>query len=111
MGSLQDQIGRRFRPGRISVNAGRFFRPGYSFGTNVHSDTTDTAESLRFREKMLVPPQGFFHAFGSLDVGYDAIPFDDVSRCISKRDAAVQMPSITPIGTAKTNLAFMRLAA
>src|SRR5260370_3352059 len=60
---------------------------------------------------MLVTPQGFFDARAVLDVRYDAVPFDDVSICVSQWHAPVQMPSILPIGAAKTNLAFMGLAA
>jgi hypothetical protein len=60
---------------------------------------------------MLVTPQGFFGALAVLDVGYDAIPFDNVSVFISQWHAPVQMPSILSIRTPKTNLAFMRLPA
>src|SRR5437016_5403833 len=60
---------------------------------------------------MLAAPQGFFDALTVFDVGHNAIPFDDVSLFISQWQAAVQMPSILPIRSAKTNLAFMRFAA
>ena len=52
----------------------------------------------------------FEDAFNSV---YDEakLPFGDVSIFISPWQAAIQMPSILPIRSAKTNFAFMRLAA
>ena len=70
-----------------------------------------TAESLGFFQIMLVTPQGFFGALAVLDVGHDAIPFDDVSSVISQWQTAVQMPSILPIRSAKPNLAVMGFTA
>src|SRR5262249_29762516 len=40
MNSLQYQVGRRLRPGRIAVNPSRFLRPKYPLGTYFHSDTS-----------------------------------------------------------------------
>src|SRR6266446_1652235 len=78
---------------------------------NVPPEAARVAQSLGFCQKMLVTPQGFVDSLAVLDVGHDAIPFDDTSVVISQWLAAVQMPSVSPIGSAKRNLVFMRFAA
>ena len=45
--SLQYQIRRRFRPGRISVNPSRFLGPEYALRTSFHSDGAGSTEFLR----------------------------------------------------------------
>src|SRR6476620_655074 len=47
MRSLQYQIGRWFRSGRVPVNPSRFIRPEYPLRTYFHSDTAGATESLR----------------------------------------------------------------
>jgi hypothetical protein len=60
---------------------------------------------------VLASTQGFFDLLAIFDVGYHVIPFDDLSIFISQWETSVKMPSVLPIGAAKTNLAFVRFAA
>jgi hypothetical protein len=46
---------------------------------NVPPEAACLSQSLGFCEKMLVTRQGFFDPLAILEVGHDAIPFDDVS--------------------------------
>jgi hypothetical protein len=57
MTSLQDQIGRWFRSGRVSVNPSRFIRPEYPLRTDFHSDTAGLTEALRICQMRLAPPK------------------------------------------------------
>src|SRR5258707_10722649 len=75
---------------------------------NVPPETARVAESLGFCQKMLVTPQAVFDSLAVLDVGHDAIPFDDISVVISLGLAPVQRASVLPIRSVKRNLAFMR---
>ena len=59
---------------------------------------------------VLASTQGFFDLLAIFDVGYHVIPFDDLSIFISQWETSVKMPSVLPIGAAKTNLAFVRFA-
>ena len=45
--SLQYQLGRRLRAGRVSVNPSRFLGPKNPLGASVHSDAPGVAEFLR----------------------------------------------------------------
>src|SRR5260370_11477650 len=56
MDSLQYQIGRRFRPGRVPVDPGRFLGPKKPLSGYVHSNTTGATESLRIRYVRFAPP-------------------------------------------------------
>ena len=47
MGSLQYQLGRRFRPWRVPVNPSRFLGPKYPLRTSFHSDGAGSTEFLR----------------------------------------------------------------
>src|ERR1700739_1888572 len=111
MNGCQDHWQRDFRGGVEFKDTERLGGPEVLVGGNVPPETACVAESLGFGEIMLATPQGFFDALAVLDVGHDAVPFDDVSFLIAQRQAAVQMPSISPVRAAKTNLAFMRFAA
>jgi hypothetical protein len=111
MDSLQNQIGRWFRPERVSVDPIRFFGPKHPLDTRFHSGITGVAESLCFCQKVVITPQGFFDALPVLDVGHDAVPSDYVSIPISQWLSTVQMPPILSVCSAKTNLALVRFAA
>ena len=110
MDSLQYQFGRRFRHGCVSIDPSRFLGPKYPLRTDFRPDAADVAQSLGFCQTMFVTPQGFFDALTVFDVSDDAVPFDDVSILSSQWKTAIQMPSIFPIRSAKTNFAFMRFA-
>src|ERR1700716_3786936 len=111
MNALQDHLQRDFGGGVEFKNTESLVGPEVLVSGNVPPEAACVAESLGFGQTMLATPQGFFDALAVLDVGDDAIPFDDVSIFIAQWQAAVQMPSIFPIRSAKTNLAFMRFAA
>jgi len=46
MRSLQDQFGRGFRFGRISIDASRFLGPEYPLRAHLHSDEAGATEFL-----------------------------------------------------------------
>jgi hypothetical protein len=54
MRSLQDQIGRRFRPCRVSIYPRRFIGPIYPLGAHIYSYTSHAPESLCFGEMRFV---------------------------------------------------------
>src|ERR1700730_7238433 len=110
MNARQNHWQRDFRRRVEFKNTERLVGPEVLVGGNVPPEAACMAESLGFGQTMLAPPQGFFNALAVLDVGHDAIPFDDVSIFIAQWQTAVQMPSVFPIRSAKTNLAFMRFA-
>src|ERR1700753_3588018 len=74
--SLQDQLWRRFRPGRIPINPRRFFGPEYPLGAHLHSDATGVAESLRIGEVGLAAPKFQFRALLCSDIHHRADDFD-----------------------------------
>jgi hypothetical protein len=43
-----------------------------------------------------------FRSLLVLDIGEDAIPFDNATSLIAQRDATLQMPAILPIRAAET---------
>jgi len=86
MRSLQYQVGRWFRPGRVPVNPGRFIRPEYPLRTYFHSDTTGSTESLRICQMRLAPPKFDFGQLSSSDIHHRAYDLDDAgftSLCFS----------------------------
>src|ERR1700733_9395257 len=111
MNALHNHRQRDFRRRVEFQNAERLVGPEVLVGGNVPFEATCFAEPLGFGQTMLATPQGLFDALALLDVGYDPIPFDDVSTFISQWPAAVQMPSILPIRSAKPNLGLIRFAA
>src|SRR6185295_9287455 len=52
-----------------------------------------------------------FRPLSVLDVGEDAIPFDNATNLIAQWDATLQMPAILPIRAAETYLVLERFAA
>src|SRR6202030_1044261 len=52
-----------------------------------------------------------FRPLPILDIGKDAIPFDNVASPVAQGDATLQMPAILPVRAAETYLVLERLAA
>src|SRR6266446_10250059 len=70
--SVQDQVGRGFRSGRVPVNPSRFIRPKYPLRTYFHSDTAGLTQSLRICQMRLAPPKFDFGQLPSGDIHYRA---------------------------------------
>src|SRR6266436_5227036 len=68
MDSLQYQIGRGFRCGRVPVNPSRFIRPEYPLRTWFNSDTAGSTHSLRICQMRLAPPKFDFGQLPSSDI-------------------------------------------
>ena len=89
MDSLQYQIGRRFRSGRVPVNPSRFIRPEYPLRTHYESDTADSTQSLRICQMSLAPPKFDFAQLRGSHIHNRADDLDDVGFASLRQPAGV----------------------
>src|SRR6185369_851462 len=68
MRSLQYQVGRWFRAGRVAVDSSRFLGPEYPPGTSVHCDESGATEPLRVCQIRLAPPKFDFALLAFFDI-------------------------------------------
>lgn len=66
---------------------------------------------LRDAETLLALPQRLLRAPLVVDVGADAGPFDDPTRCVAHRRRAAAKPAVGPIIPAQTRLEIVRMLA
>src|SRR6266516_166187 len=94
------------KAGRLSyriktVDLKKFTRPITEKTSTVETPAAHMGKALPLGEIKLALLKRLLGALAIFDVSIDTIPFDDVSNFISQWQAAVQMPSILPIRSAK----------
>ena len=110
MRSLEDQIGRWFGPGRVSVNPSGFLGPEQSFGASFHGNEAGAAESLRVCEVLFAPAELDFGLLTFFDVEVDPDPVEDRSIVRSKGLRATEEPAVATFGVASPKAHFARAA-
>jgi hypothetical protein len=110
MRSLQDQIGRRFCFGRISINPSRFLRPEYPFRIHFQSDGTGATEFLRICQIRGIPSKLGFGFLAVFDIVTDADPTEQRSIVRSERLGATEKPAVSAVRVAHAKSHFTGLA-
>src|SRR5580704_2081170 len=78
----------------------------------AHQNADDLGSEVRHLPQFcLLFTDSVFRSLPILDIGKDAIPFDNLASPVAQRDATLQMPAILPVRTAETYLVLERLAA
>jgi hypothetical protein len=92
MRTLQYQIRRRFRSGRVPVNPRRFIRPEYPLRGYFHSDTAGSTQSLRIRQMRLAPPKFGFGQLPSSDIHHRTFELETAWGIFHHMSYDVDMP-------------------
>jgi hypothetical protein len=110
MSSLEYEIGRGLRPGRVPVNPSGFLGPKQSFRASFHGHKAGATESLRVCQIFFAPAEFGFGLFAFFDIEVNPDPVEDRAVVRSKGLRATKEPAVAAFSIASSKAHLARAA-